>query len=73
MPDGVRWACELGPDDYNLPAYFGRSRWEYYRLRTEGHNAIVINPGAEGGQGPAAKVEIDRFVSNQSRRVRIPT
>jgi hypothetical protein len=65
--DGVRWACDLGPDDYNLPAYFGRSRWEYYRLRTEGHNTLVINPNTEGGQGPAAKVTIARFVSKPER------
>ena len=25
--DGVRWAVDLGPDDYNLPAYFGAKRW----------------------------------------------
>ncbi|MEI6874747.1 MAG: heparinase II/III family protein, partial [Spirochaetota bacterium] len=28
--DGVRWAQDLGPDDYNLPAYFGDKRWTYY-------------------------------------------
>ena len=41
--DGVRWAVDLGPDDYNLPAYFGKNRWDYYRLRTEGHNTLLIN------------------------------
>ena len=25
--DGLRWATELGPDDYNLPGYFGKQRW----------------------------------------------
>src|SRR5205823_3703899 len=40
---GYRWACDLGSDDYNLPGYFGRQRWTYYRLRTEGHNTLTIN------------------------------
>ncbi len=41
--NGVRWAVDLGPDDYNLPAYFGARRWEYYRLRTESHNTVLID------------------------------
>jgi len=40
---GVRWAEDLGSDDYNLPAYFGSKRWTYYRLRTESHNTLVID------------------------------
>jgi len=40
---GVRWAEDLGSDDYNLPGYFGSKRWTYYRLRTESHNTLLIN------------------------------
>lgn len=40
---GERWALDLGPDDYNLPAYFGDKRWTYYRLRTESHNVVLID------------------------------
>jgi hypothetical protein len=40
---GERWALDLGGDNYNLPAYFGNKRWTYYRLRTEGHNVLVLN------------------------------
>jgi len=40
---GKRWAVDMGGDNYNLPAYFGKNRWTYYRLRTEGHNTLVIN------------------------------
>jgi len=40
---GRRWAVDLGADDYNLPGYFGRERWRYYRLRTEGHNTLTID------------------------------
>lgn len=40
---GERWVMELGPDNYNLPAYFGEKRWTYYRLRTEGQNVLTLN------------------------------
>lgn len=40
---GVRWATDLGPDDYNLPGYFGKQRWTYYRNRTESHNTVLID------------------------------
>ncbi|MBZ5594655.1 MAG: heparinase II/III family protein [Acidobacteriia bacterium] len=51
---GVRWALDAGADDYNLPGYFGRQRWAYYRMRTEAHNTVVIDnenqdPHAEAG------------------------
>ena len=50
---GTRWAVDLGGDDYALPGYFGSQRWTYYRLRAEGHNTLVINPGmAVAGWGP---------------------
>ncbi|MBQ4630835.1 MAG: discoidin domain-containing protein [Clostridia bacterium] len=38
----VVWACDLGPDSYNLPNYF--SSYKYYRKRSEGENCLVINP-----------------------------
>ncbi|MBO5436222.1 MAG: hypothetical protein J6A23_01045, partial [Thermoguttaceae bacterium] len=28
--DSVRWAVDLGADNYNLPGYFGKKRWTYY-------------------------------------------
>lgn len=40
---GVRWALDLGSDDYNLPGYFGRERFTYYRLRTESHNTVLMD------------------------------
>ncbi|HEX6210825.1 MAG TPA: heparinase II/III family protein [Methylomirabilota bacterium] len=40
---GERWAIDLGPDDYNLPGYFGPQRWSYFRLRTESHNTLLVN------------------------------
>jgi hypothetical protein len=60
---GVRWALDLGGDDYNLPGYFDRNRWDYYRLRAEGHNTLVINPGSGPDQDPEASAAIFRFRS----------
>jgi hypothetical protein len=58
---GKRWAIDMGADDYNLPAYFGNKRWTYYRLRAEGQNALVINPGEGPDQDPKAASKIVRF------------
>ncbi len=60
---GVRWAVDLGADDYNLPGYFGTHRWEYYRLRAEGQNTLLINPGEGPDQDPRAAAKITRFQS----------
>lgn len=60
---GYRWVLDLGADNYNLPGYFGRQRWTYYRLRAEGHNTLVINPSQEPDQDPRAETKISRFVS----------
>ena len=54
---GVRWAADLGPDDYNLPGYFGRQRGIYYRMRTESHNTPLL--GGEN-QDPKAEARIVR-------------
>ncbi len=39
---GTRWIHDLGPDDYNLPGYFGGKRWSYFRLNNLSHNTLVI-------------------------------
>lgn len=62
---GKRWAIDLGADNYNLPGFFGKQRWTYYRLRAEGQNALVLNPGMGPDQSPAAAARIERFQSNK--------
>jgi hypothetical protein len=64
---GVRWVVDLGADDYNLPGYFGGQRWTYYRLRAEGHNTLVLNPGSEPDQDPKAAARITKFESRADR------
>ncbi len=53
---GVRWARDLGADNYNMPGYWdakrGGQRWSYYRLNSASHNIPML-----GGkdQDPQAK------------------
>jgi hypothetical protein len=61
---GERWAVDLGPDDYDLPEYFGRLRWSYFRLRTESHNTLLVN-GAS--QDPAAAAPLVAFSDDSYR------
>jgi hypothetical protein len=61
---GQRWAVDLGPDDYNLPGYFGKQRYSYYRLSTRGHNTITVD-GAN--QNTKAKARIISFVNQPGR------
>ncbi len=61
---GQRWVVDLGPDDYNLPEYFGKLRWTYYRLRAEGHNTLVLMPDDKPDQNPKAKTKVIRFVGD---------
>lgn len=62
--DGVRWAEDLGPDDYNLPAYFGAKRWTYYRLNNFSHNTLTP---AETLQESKAVAPITAFNSAPNR------
>jgi len=68
---GTRWAIDLGSDNYNMPGYFGKQRWTYYRLRAEGHNTLVINPGEAPDQDPAAAARITRFESKPERAIAV--
>ncbi len=61
---GERWASDLGPDDYNLPGYFGGQRWDYYRMRTESHNTITFG---NANQGIDAKAPITAFRTGPDR------
>jgi len=69
---GQRWFHDLGGDSYALPGYFSNpQRWTYYRMRAEGQNTLVINPGADGGQrlGATPPVTLFRSADDGSRTV----
>jgi len=57
---GQRWALDLGADNYNMPQYFGKLRWTYYRMRTESHNTLLID---NENQDPKAEAPIVAFRS----------
>src|SRR5215472_12371723 len=44
---GVRWASDLGADNYDLPGYWDNgkdgARWKYFRLNNRSHNTLVLN------------------------------
>ncbi len=62
--NGQRWATELGADDYALPGYFSEpQRWTYYRMRAEGQNTLVINPGAGVDQVLRARPPVVLFAT----------
>lgn len=62
--DGVRWAADLGPDNYNLPQFFGAKRWTYFRLINASHNTLT--PG-NALQDPKARAPITAFGSTPAR------
>lgn len=68
---GTRWVVDLGADNYNLPGYFGRERFTYYRLRAEGHNTIVLNPDQGPDQEPKASTTIGRFEVQKGRTIAV--
>lgn len=64
---GVRWASDLGSDDYELPGYFdgkpGGRRWSWFRNRSEAHNVLLAlgDDGTPIEQPVAADVHVERF------------
>ena len=56
--NGIRWAVDLGADNYNLPGYFGAQRWNYFRLNNRSHNTLVIGDKI---QNPDADCKIVEF------------
>ena len=59
---GVRWARELGSDNYNLPSYWGMGpgarRWKYYRLSSLSHSVPLLDGR---NQDVHAKASITKF------------
>jgi hypothetical protein len=64
---GIRWARDLGSDDYNLGGYWdskrGGKRWSYYRLNSKSHSIPLLN-GED--QDPMAKASFIKFDSAES-------
>ncbi len=67
---GVRWARDLGSENYNLPGYWaggrGGQRWSYYRLNSTSHNVVTL---AGRSQDALAKSSIVKAEINGSQPV----
>lgn len=65
---GVRWARDLGSDNYNMPGYWemnrGGQRWSYYRLNSASHSVPML-----GGkdQDPLATSKFTKVQINNDR------
>ena len=63
---GVRWARDLGSDNYNLPGYWDKKRrgkrWSYYRLRSASHNVPLLG---RKDQNEFAKA---KFISYETKK-----
>ncbi|MCL2710795.1 MAG: heparinase II/III family protein [Planctomycetaceae bacterium] len=62
--NGVRWAVDVGADNYNLPDYFGVRGWNYFRKNNRSHNTLVIGDKI---QNPAAECKIIEFASGDDQ------
>jgi hypothetical protein len=67
--DGVRWATDLGSDNYGLVGYFDvgdeGKRWNYYRLSNQGHNTLIIN--GENQEVETGNTKITKFKSSKDK------
>lgn len=51
---GIRWAIDLGAENYNVPSYWDTTyrkgqanRWAYWRSMAESHNTVVVDQNAD--------------------------
>ncbi len=62
---GEKWLVDLGTE---RQTYLGHQhhlpKWQFYRIREEGHNTLVFNPGTKYCQEPKADSRIVRFESS---------
>ncbi len=69
---GQRWAVQLGGDRYSNPGYFSTGQrdsqgYQYYRVRAEGQNTLLINPTVLSDQQPHAISKVVSFSSDKDR------
>ncbi|MDR2345924.1 MAG: heparinase II/III family protein [Planctomycetaceae bacterium] len=63
--NGIRWAVDLGSDNYNMLGYFGKQRWDYYRLNNRSHNTLVIGNKIQNPLADCKIIEFERFDEGQ--------
>ena len=69
--DGIMWAIDLGADKFELPGYSDRcedgpkSKWNYFRLGSRGHNTLVI--GGKNQRVKNSTSKVIKFFSTPAR------
>ncbi|MCC7398209.1 MAG: heparinase II/III family protein [Planctomycetes bacterium] len=63
---GERWLLDLGSDDYDLPGYFGKQRFGYYRLASHSHNVTLVD---DRDQDPKAVAKVLSFSAERANVV----
>ena len=62
---GERWVLDLGTEGQTYQSHKHRlPRHHFYRIREEGHNTLVFNPGEKYSQDGRGKAVITRFESS---------
>ncbi len=61
---GKRWIIDSGTEGHTYHSYEGVKLRDYYRMRAEGHNTIVVNPGYYEDQNYYALKDIDQYEHN---------
>lgn len=64
---GERWILDLGKTDYDLQDVLGKENM--YRVRSEGHNTLTVNPSKAAGQNKNGYSKLERFEYNDSSAV----
>jgi Heparinase II/III-like protein len=69
---GERWVTQLGADNYSNPGYWRREvregqAYQYYRVRAEGQNTLLINPDQLSEQIPTSISKIVKFSSESNQ------
>lgn len=70
--DGVRWIIDSGREGQTYHRHVNHTpREDFYRVRAEGHNTLVINPDKEPGQASAAMAVFTKFESTPSTAIAV--
>lgn len=58
---GERWILDPGTE---TQSYYDANHWQYYKVRAEGHNCVVVNPDNGWDLDPYAPVAIEKYESS---------
>ena len=65
--DGLRWIVDTGKERQTYQKHRHHTdRNDFYRVRAEGHNTLVINPDGQPDQDPSARAAFTGFVSTKA-------